>query len=91
MSVVKNSDCYVTNSDVHTRNTRFNHDLHLQVVNLTIFQKGEWYSGIKLYNHLPPELKQLSYDIPGFKVVFKKFLITNSFYTAEEYYCWNKH
>ncbi|PNF19496.1 hypothetical protein B7P43_G02324, partial [Cryptotermes secundus] len=90
MLVVKNRDCYITNSDVHTRNTRFNHDLHLPVVNLTIFQKGGWYSGIKLYNHLPPELKQLSYDIPGFKVALKKFLITSSFYTVEEYYCWKK-
>jgi hypothetical protein len=60
------------------------------VVNLTLFQKGGWYSGIKLYNHLSPELKQLSYDIPKFKVVLKKFLIINSFYTVEEYYCWNQ-
>ncbi|PNF25488.1 hypothetical protein B7P43_G05930 [Cryptotermes secundus] len=90
MLVVKNRECYITNSDVHARNTRFNHDLHLPVVNLMIFQKGGWYSGIKLHNHLSPELKQLSYDIPGFKVALKKFLITNSFYTVEEYYCWNK-
>jgi hypothetical protein len=59
MLVVKNRDCYITNSDVHTRNTRFNHDLHFPVVNLTLFQKGGWYSGIKLYNHLSPELKTI--------------------------------
>jgi hypothetical protein len=47
---------------------RFNHDLHFPVVNLTIFQKGVWYSGVKLYNHLPSALKQLSYDISEFKV-----------------------
>jgi hypothetical protein len=87
--VVKNRDCYIANSDIHTSNTRFNHDLHLPVVNLTIFQKGGWYSGIRLYNHLPPMLKQLSHDIPKFKVALKKFLIANSFYTVEEYYCWN--
>jgi hypothetical protein len=76
-----------TNSDGHTCNTRFNHDLHHLVANLTVSQKGGWYSGIKLYNQLPPMLKQLSHDIPKFKVALKKFLIANSFYTVEEYYC----
>jgi hypothetical protein len=79
------------NSDVHTCNTRFNQNLHLPPVNLTliltVFQKGEGYSGIKLYNHLPLNLKQLSYD-PKFKEAFKKILATNSFCTVEEYCCW---
>jgi hypothetical protein len=74
MLVVKNRDCYKTNSDVHTYNTRFNHDLHLPGANLTIFQKCGYYS-IRLYNHLPPMLKQLSYDIPKFKVALKSFLL----------------
>jgi hypothetical protein len=88
MLTVKNRDCYISNSDVHTCNTRFNHNLHLPVANLTIFQKGGWYSGIKLYNHLPPMLKQLSHDTPKFKFALKKFLITNSFHAVEEYYSW---
>jgi hypothetical protein len=71
MLVVKNRDCYIPNSDAHTRNTRFNHDLHVPITNLAISQKGGWYSGIKLYNHLPPTLKQLSHDIPKFKVALK--------------------
>jgi hypothetical protein len=75
MLVVKYRDCYKTNSDVHTCNTRFNHDLHLPGANLTIFQKGGCYSVIRLYNHLPPMLKQLSYDIPKFKVTLKSFLL----------------
>jgi hypothetical protein len=75
-------------SDVHSFNTRSNHDLHIPVANLTVFQKGVWYSGIKIYNHLPPALKQLSHDIPKFKVALKRFLLANSFYTLEEYYSW---
>jgi hypothetical protein len=62
------------NSDVHTCNTRFNQDLHLPPANLTLFQKGGWYSGIKLYNHLPLNLKQLSHDIPKFEGALKNFL-----------------
>jgi hypothetical protein len=79
MLIVKNRDCYKTISGVHTCNTRFNHDLHLPGANLTIFQKGGCYSGIRLYNHLPPLLKQLPYDIPKFEVALKKFLIANSY------------
>jgi hypothetical protein len=87
MFVVKNKDFVKTNPDVHTFNTRFNHDLNFPVVNLTLYQKGVWYSGIKLYNHLPSTIKQL-YDIPKLKVSLKRFLATNSFYTVEEYYCY---
>jgi hypothetical protein len=86
MFVVKDKDFFKTNSDVHTFNTRFNPDLHFPVVNLTVLQKGVWYYGIKLYNHLPSTLKQLSYDIPKFKLALKRFLATNSFYTVEECY-----
>jgi hypothetical protein len=89
MLIVKNRDCYKSNSNIHTCNTRFDHDLHLPVADLTIFQKGGWYSGIKLYNHFPPVLKQLSHNIPTFKFALKKFLITNSLYIVEEYKSWN--
>jgi hypothetical protein len=88
MFVVKNKDFFKMNSDVHNFNTRSNHDLHIPVANLTVFQKGVWYSGIKTYNHLPLTLKQLSYNISKFKTALKKFLVTNSFYTVEEYYNW---
>jgi hypothetical protein len=74
MFVVNNKDFFKTNSDVHTLNTRFNQDLHFPVANLTVFQKGVWYSGIKLYNHLPSTLKQLSHDTSKFRVALKNFL-----------------
>jgi hypothetical protein len=51
--VVKNRNLFQMNSDVHTCNTRTNQDLHLRTVNLTVFQRGGWYSGIKFCNHLP--------------------------------------
>jgi hypothetical protein len=88
MFVVKNKDLFITNSDIHGFNTRFNHDLHIPVANLAVFQKGVQYSGIKVYNHLPQTLKQLSHDIPKFKATLKRFLFTHSFYTLEEYYSW---
>jgi hypothetical protein len=88
MFVVKNKDLFKTNSDIHSFNTRFNHDLHIPVANLAVFQKGVQYSRIKVYNHLPQTLKKLSHDIPKFKVALKRFLFTHSFYTFKEYYSW---
>ena len=58
----------------------------IPAANLAVFQKGVWYSGIKIYNHLPPTLKQLSYDISKFTAALKRFLLTSSFYTLEDYY-----
>ena len=88
MFVVKNKDFFKMNSGVHSFNARFNHDLHIPIANLAVFQTGVCYSGIKIYNHLPPTLKQLSDDIPKFKAALKTFIFTNSFYTLEECYSW---
>jgi hypothetical protein len=77
MFVVKNKDLFKTNSDIHSFNTRFNHDLRIPVANLAVFQKGIRYSGIKIYNHLPQTLKQLSHDIPKLKASLKGFLFTH--------------
>ena len=77
--VVKNTNFFKTNSDVHGFNTRSHYDFNIPAANLAVFQKGVWYSGIKIYNHPPQTLKQLSYDICKFKVALKRFLYTYSF------------
>jgi len=81
MFVVKNKDFFKTTSDVHSFSTRSHYDLHIPAADLAVFQKGVWYSGIKIYNHLPPTLEHLPYNISKIS-----FLFTNSFYTLEEYY-----
>ena len=91
MFVVKNKDVFKTNLEVHGLNTRAKHDLHIPVANLSIFQKGVLSSGTKLFNYLPKTLKQLSNDIPKFRASLKRFLLANSFYSVEEYYCWKKN
>jgi hypothetical protein len=91
MFVVKNKELFKMNSDVHNFNTRSNYDLHLPAANLTIFQNGVWYSGIKVYNRLPTNIKQSSNNKPKFKMALKRFVFKNSFYTLEEYYNWNKN
>jgi len=91
MFVVKNKDHFKTNSDIHIFNTRFNYDLHIPVANLSVFEKGVRYSGIKVYNHLPLTLKQLSHNIPKFKAALKRVLFTHSFYTFGNIIAGNKY
>ena len=79
MFVVKNKDFFKTSSDVHCFNTRSHYDLHIPAANLAVFQKALLCSGITIYNHLPPTLKQLSYGISKFKADLKRFLFTNFF------------
>ena len=83
--VIKNKNLYTTNQNIHTINTRFNSDLHLPICNLTLYQKGAYFSGIMLFNHLPLSLKRLSNDIKVFKPALRRFLKQHS-YSVEEYF-----
>jgi hypothetical protein len=40
-----------------------NNDLHLPSAQSKLFQKGVFYSGIKMYNHLALTVKELSCDV----------------------------
>jgi hypothetical protein len=48
--------------------------------------EGSLLLGIKIYNHLPRELKQLSNDQKSFGLALKRFLCANSFYAMNEYF-----
>jgi hypothetical protein len=71
--------------EFHSINIRHKLDLHVPVVNLSKVQKGVYYSGIKLFNSLPPSIKQVAHDLKKCKHKLEKFLILNSFYSIEEY------
>ena len=55
--------------------TRYNSDLHLPTANLTVLQKGAFFSGIKMYSHLPHSLKELSHDVRWFRLALKRILL----------------
>ena len=48
--VAKNRDLYESNSEIHNINTRFSSDWHTATANLTAFQNGPFYFGIKIFN-----------------------------------------
>jgi len=84
--VTKHKDQFLSNSPVHKINTRRTFDLYVPTANLTVYQKGVYYSGIKIYNHLPTAIKDLSNDKNKFKLALKRYLLRNSFYSLEEYF-----
>jgi hypothetical protein len=86
MFVVKNRDLFKLNSDIHGLNTRHDNDFQLPSAKLKLFQKGVFYSGIKTQNHLPKTIKKLSHDVREFRFALKRFIISNSFYSLEEYF-----
>jgi hypothetical protein len=84
--VIKNKQLYTTNQEIHNINTRFNINIHLPVCNLTLFQKGAYFSGMKLFNHLPLQIQRLPNEIKLFKSALKIILTLHSFYSVEEYF-----
>jgi len=87
--VAKNREDFIINSDIHPYNTRFNTNLHPSSARLTKYQKGTYFSGIKIYNCLRTRIKQLSGDVNKFKLALKKFLSARSFYSIEEFLHWS--
>jgi hypothetical protein len=84
--VTKNKDQFLSNSQVHKINKRQTSDLYTPTANLAIYQKDVYYSRIKIYNHLPTAIKDLSGDKNKFKLVLKRYLLHNPFYSLEEYF-----
>jgi hypothetical protein len=73
------------NQDIHNIDTRQMNNLYLPQANLTIYQKGAYYSAIKIFNNLPLEIKIVAHSQKKVKHALKKFLYTYTFYTMEEY------
>jgi hypothetical protein len=85
MSVVQNKNVFLTNNENHNIDTRQGNNLYLPQGNVTIYQIGAYYSGIKIINNLPLEIKIVFGNQKKFKIALKKCLYTYSFYSVEEY------
>jgi hypothetical protein len=62
------------NSEVHHINTRGHLNLHHPALTLTGYQQEIHYSGVRIYNNLPPHIKQLSDDLKNLKLQLKNYL-----------------
>jgi len=55
---------------------------------LYLHYKRESLEGIKIFNPLPQNIKNLSWNVNNFKLALKRFLLMGSFYTLDEYFDW---
>ena len=82
----KNRNQFKINSDIHHYDTRQQSNFHQPSANLTKYQKGVYYQGVKVFNMLPTHIK-IEFDNPKkFKLTLKKFLCEKSFYSSEEFF-----
>jgi len=84
--VVKNGNYFTSNSVIYDSKTRHRNDLHAPQATLTMYQKGVYYSGVKVFNSLPRALKDISSEPGKFKTAFRKFLEKYSFYSLDEFF-----
>jgi hypothetical protein len=69
----------------HNIFTRQINNLRLPQVNLPMYQKGVYYTGIRVFNSLPTDIKDISDSPVKLKTALKHFLFSHSFYTLDEY------
>ena len=84
--VVLNRGYFAPNGVYHNCNTRQKNDLHLPHVSLTMYQRGVFYSSIRVFNALPSPIKDISGNPKKFKVVLQHYLLTHSFYNLDEFF-----
>ena len=60
MFVIQNKNFFSTNNENQNIDTRQRNNLYLPQANLTIYRKGGYYSGIKVFNNLPLEIKNVA-------------------------------
>ena len=53
---------------------------------LIFYQKGAYYSGIKIFNNYPLQNKKVAGKQKKFQIAVKQFSNNYSFYTLEEYF-----
>jgi hypothetical protein len=71
---------------IHEHDTRQVHNFYFPPANSKKYQLGVFYMGVKLYNSLPSYIKKESNNIIKFESLLKKFLLSNTFYSLDEFY-----
>jgi len=58
--VVNNKHLFTKYLEVHNHDTRSANNFHLPITNLAKYQKGAYYTGIKIFNYLPTHIKNVA-------------------------------
>ena len=69
MFVVQTKKIFSTNNENHNIDTRQRNNLYLPQANLTTYQKGAYYLGIKIFNNLLLEIKNAAGNQKSLKLL----------------------
>jgi hypothetical protein len=78
--ISKNWKLFTTNHYAHNLQTRHRNDLYLPTSTLTLYQKGVYYTGMKLFNNLPQNIQEIVGSPKQFKIALRRYLVTHCFY-----------
>ena len=81
--VVKNKNLFTLNSENRTKSTRQFNNFYQPMTNFTVYQKVVHYIGIRLFNNLPPYIKDLPNNVRKFEIYLKRSLHIHYFYSIE--------
>jgi hypothetical protein len=81
--VHKNLHMFETLDDNHNYRTRNRHLLLFPTHRSQFYERSPYYMGIKLYNKIPINFRNL--NLHKFREIMKKHLLTNVFYSSEEF------
>jgi hypothetical protein len=84
--VTRNTSLFALNSVYHDINTTQKNDLHVPHARWTKYQKGVLYSGIKVFNALTTSIKTILNNPKKFKTTLKRYLLSHSFYSLNEFF-----
>ena len=55
-------------------------------MHLTKVKKAPYFSCVRMFNHLPNNIKSLDFNIKKHKEILKNFFLEHRFYSIDEYY-----
>ena len=84
--MVRNKNQFLINSEIYHIDTRQHANFHQPSANMTKYQKGVYYLGVKVFSMLPSYIKTEFDNSKKFKMVLQKFLYENSLYSLDEYF-----
>ena len=67
--VVKNKHFFILNSENHNKTTRQLNKLYHPITNLTVYQRGLHYMGIRIFNNLSSYIKDISKKLRNLKII----------------------
>jgi hypothetical protein len=89
--VLNNFNNFHTNSLVHEINTRYKYQLQRPVVNLPCYQRGVYYSGIRIFSSLPSAIYNLKNIKSCFRAALHSYLALHSLHYIKEFSAYIKN